>query len=182
MSSLKETPDGPGFQSERILVQSWTAFLDGRERLKGLIEELEPVLTPNVLRHLPEPLQISEATDAVARWVADREEESDAYVVREKTSSTLLGLLILAEFPEPNGITTIHLGYLFAESAWGNGYATELLLGLVRWMGEQNRQVQFLAGVEKGNAASARVLQKSGFERSPGLSSNETDMFRLTLR
>jgi len=170
-----------GFRTRRLHVQSWAPCLEDAGRHRSLIGELTPVLTPEVLRQLPEPLQISDGPDAVAQWVSAREAESDVFTVRDDASSSIVGLLILAEFPEPDATATIHLGYLFAEDSWGKGYATELLLGLVLWLGEQDRQIRLIGGVEKSNIASARVLQKAGFEESPELSSDETIMFsRMT--
>jgi len=56
-----------------------------------------------------------------------------------------------------------HLGYLFAQQAWGKGYATEMLAGLQKVF--RGQRVRISGGVMQENAASARVLQKAGFRR-----------------
>ena len=172
----------PGFDTARLKVRPWRDCVDDAACLENLQAELTTILTPQVLRHLPVPLQITDAADAVAQWITDRNAESDVYTVRAQESDALLGLLILVEFPEPDagGMRhMIHLGYMFAKSDWGKGYASELIDGLVHWIQVQNRPVQILGGVAKGNPASARVLQKAGFERIAEMSDNETDMFGL---
>lgn len=49
-----------------------------------------------------------------------------------------------------------------AESQWGQGYATELLEGFLEWARAAPYR-RIVAGVASANAASKRVLQKSGF-------------------
>jgi len=171
-----------GFETSRLSVRPWRDDLDNDPRRENLYKELAAILTPDVLRHLPEPLQITDAPDAITRWVADRDAESDVYTVHAQGPDTLLGLLILVEFPEPDaGGTrhTIHLGFLFAENQWGKGYASELIDGLVHWTQNRNHRVQLLGGVAKDNPASARVLQKAGFVRIAEMSDDETDMFGM---
>ena len=167
------------YQTERMLVQNWAKHLNNLQQHRTLVDELKSILSPAVLRHLPEPLQLADGQDAIDDWIAARAAESDVLTIRDLATSELLGLLILAEFPEPNAPTTVHLGYLFSESAWGKGYATELLSGLIDWLRGKDQSVQLLGGVEKENVASARVLQKNGFEKAEELSIGSTDMFRL---
>jgi RimJ/RimL family protein N-acetyltransferase len=172
-------PDG--FATERLDVARWTACLRDGSRRAELIDEVAPILTPRVLHHLPEHFQLSGAAQAVAGWIDARDAESDVFKVRERSSSGLLGLLILASFPEPDAKTQIHVGYLLAERAWGKGFATELLEGLVRWQRRHSRPVELLAGLERTNLASARVLRKAGFTRRPELTRGETEFFGLSL-
>lgn len=170
-----------GFKTERMQINTWAECLNDAHQRQKLIAELAAVLTPPVLRHLPEPLQLSDGQQAIDDWISARAAESDVMTIRDQANSDLLGLLILAEFSDPDAVTTVHLGYLFAETAWGKGCATELLSGLIDWYRARARPVQLLGGVELGNAASARVLQKNGFEKAADLSGATTDMFRLVL-
>jgi len=170
------------FETPRLRVRHWHANFDDGPRLQALHHDLAGMLTPDVLHHLPPPLQITDAPDAIAKWITDRDTESDVFTIRAQTSETLLGLLILAEFQQPDGphdIHDIHLGFMFAQSAWGKGYASELIAGLVQWAREQPRPIHLLGGVAKTNPASARVLQKAGFTRVAERSDDETDMFGM---
>jgi RimJ/RimL family protein N-acetyltransferase len=57
------------------------------------------------------------------------------------------------------------LGYLLDPACWGRGLATELARALVRWHREHPDGLEptLAAYVSAGNAASRRVLEKSGF-------------------
>ncbi|MEX3011287.1 GNAT family N-acetyltransferase [Hoeflea sp. TYP-13] len=166
------------FETERLVVAPWDESLGDGTKFAA---ELSPLLEPRVLKYLPAPLQCDTGPGAVERWIAARHAESDVFTVRASQTSDLLGLLILAPFPEDDTNLTIHLGYLFAECAWGKGYATELITGLVQWSAGQPIQIRFLGGVERGNSASAAVLLKAGFEKTDALSSDEADIYGLQL-
>ena len=172
------TQKSKGFVTERLQVASWkSALKEGAPRQK-LVEELAIILTPDVLRYLPLPLHMPGGPQTIDRWISARDGESDVFTIRKHGPSALIGLLILAPFQEPDATRTVHLGYLFADHAWGKGFATELLHGLVAAQIEQGGPAKLLAGVGKGNAASAMVLLKSGFRLAVDLSNAETDMFR----
>lgn len=72
--------------------------------------------------------------------------------------------------------------YLLAEAVWGAGVASELIRGFVDWC-ERNNVASIVGGVERGNVASRRVLEKNGFERDPrgDDAGSEEDIFRLQL-
>ena len=57
------------------------------------------------------------------------------------------------------------LGYLIGKDHWNHGYATELAAAMVRFGFEQQQLTRIHAGVFNGNNASARVLEKLGFQR-----------------
>lgn len=65
-------------------------------------------------------------------WVAARQAESFLYAVREANTAAIVGLMILADTSEFDATVTLRLGYLFGQFAWGHGYATELVKGLVQ--------------------------------------------------
>jgi ribosomal-protein-alanine N-acetyltransferase len=70
----------------------------------------------------------------------------------------------------------VHLGYLLAEEAWGKGYGTEIVSGLAKAY-ERQSPILLVAGVDIGNPASARVLEKAGFQRSEARSTPDVDMY-----
>lgn len=166
------------FTTERLTVENWERLPANDPQRQGLVDELRPVLTPVVLHHLPEPLQLANEQDAIDHWLTARVAESTLLTIRQSTTLDLLGLLILAEFEQPTAKTTVHLGYLLSENAWRKGYATELLSGLTEWYVNNNSPIELLGGVARTNPASARVLLKNGFERVDALSDASTDMFR----
>ena len=62
------------------------------------------------------------------------------------------------------GIVEGDLGYAFGPSAWGKGYATEISRRLVSYVMHCYDWPQLTAEAYSDNPASARVLEKIGFE------------------
>lgn len=57
-----------------------------------------------------------------------------------------------------------HLGYYIARPYWRRGLASEAAQALIEVAFHRLRLFRLIADVEKGNAASERILQKFGFE------------------
>ena len=170
------------FKTDRLRVETWDQTLNSHDERKALATELSILLTPSVLKHLPEPLQLPNTDCTVEDWIKNRASESDVLTIRD-AETTLVGLLILSvsheEIFEEIFPATIHLGYLFSEPAWGKGYGTEIISGLISWFRNKGDAVQLFGGVEKENVASARVLEKNGFKLNNTASNVETNMFGL---
>ncbi len=62
-------------------------------------------------------------------------------------------------------VERLNLGYRFATSAWGNGYATELAVQALRYALEDLQQPRVFAIVRPAHTASIRVLEKIGMQR-----------------
>lgn len=169
-----------GFSTANLRVRLWDDWLRPAEKRAALENRLAQILTPPVLAHLPPSLQLPEAENAVQGWVSARAAESRVFVVVSAADQAIIGLLFLAQLPGTEATETYHLGYLLAESRWGRGYGTELVKGLVAAKGIAH-PARIVGGVDKNNAASAKVLLKSGFVRADALSSAETDQFVYTV-
>lgn len=169
------------FETDRLRVENWNGALGKGDARAALLAALADLLTPAVTKYLPEPMRLAEGAGAIEAWAVARDAESDVFTVRDRKTQTLLGLLILGADRDATGDLTIRLGFLLAESAWGQGYATELVRGLVAWCESQELPGQLLGGVEPDNAASAAVLTKAGFARVAGMASGEAEIFRLVL-
>ena len=76
----------------------------------------------------------------------------------------------------------IELGYTYIPTAWGHGYATEASRRLVRFAFEESPIQELYAAAESENAASMRVLIKSGFTPIGQLRAYGEDLpgFKLT--
>lgn len=170
-----------GFQTSRLIVEPWSKHLVNPNTVSALAAELTPVLTPTVLKHLPPAFWVESQSSAIVPWIHAREAECDVMTIRERNGGALIGLVILAEFVETGVGLTVQMGYLFQEQSWGKGYATEMLSGLVGMYKTGDHPVDLRGGVELENAASARVLEKVGFQ----IVAEETDqtnaMYRLQL-
>lgn len=55
------------------------------------------------------------------------------------------------------------IGYNLLPKYWGNGYATEITMGLAKYLFEEVNAQRIEALVMEGNEASRKVLEKSGF-------------------
>jgi len=165
------------FETERLSVAEWSPLLADPATRRDLEAALEPLLTPRVLEHLPDPLALVPGPSAISDWIDDRAGEADVYAVRLKPQGALIGLLIAAGGDGHGALPQIHIGYLFAENAWGRGFATEMLIGLA-----PTRPARLFAGVARDNAGSMRVLEKAGFTLSDRHSTGDTAMFTRAVR
>jgi RimJ/RimL family protein N-acetyltransferase len=84
----------------------------------------------------------------------------NAYVVRERTSSRLIGS---AGFHAAPVDETVEIGYGLVEAARGKGYATEACIALVETAFATGQIRRVLASVDERNVASHRVLVRCGF-------------------
>jgi RimJ/RimL family protein N-acetyltransferase len=125
-----------------------------------------------VIAHLPPFFDLMDQN--MDQWIGARDAESGIYLIREKGTDALIGLMFLT----PSFNNDIHLGYLLGQSAWGKGYASELLAGLVLHVPKTGFRP--LGAVGRENPASAHVLRKTGFHIVPELSDRETEMFDIT--
>ena len=169
-------PEIVSYNTPRLRVQHWAAALaDGTQR-RVLECELAALLTPKVLAPLPPSMQFAQGGD-VSHWIENRALESDVLTIRHIETGALIGLLIVAYTKEAGARRQAHLGYLLAETAWGAGYASEVVAGLVA---ANTAGIDLLGGVGVDNPASARVLRKAGFAKDAVQSTPETDMFLWT--
>lgn len=160
------------FTTRRLDVRSWRSLLQSAAQRAALEQDLALILTPNVLAPLPEPLQMPRGATQISDWVRAREAESDVYSVADLGTGLLLGLLILAH----NGTKNVHLGYMLADAAWGKGYATEVVSGLIE-AAPAGQGLSFVAGVDVTNPASISVLLKAGFKLSQETSTPQTRFY-----
>ena len=105
--------------------------------------------------------------DACRRHVTVHEQQRQRvgcapWTIIEKAGGKIIGWGGLYDDPFEPG-WGIEVAYLFAPSAWGRGYATELVTRCVEIAGDELRIPRLIAFAHPGNAASRRVLHKSGF-------------------
>jgi RimJ/RimL family protein N-acetyltransferase len=160
------------FETERVLVAHWAETIAVPEARRRLATQLPDLLTPDVIAHLPPFFDLTDQN--MDQWIDARDAESDIYLIREKGTDALIGLMFLT----PSFNNDIHLEYLLGQSAWGKGYASELLAGLVLHVPKTG--FRLLGAVGRENPASAHVLRKTGFHIVPELSDRETEMFDIT--
>lgn len=168
------------FETERMRVRNWQGVLSSGQAPPWLEKGLARLLTPNVLRHLPPSLQLSGEDNAIADWVSLQAGAGETFLVQDRHSGGLLGLLILSVVGDDPADIQLHIGYLLAEDTWGRGLATELVSGVVDHV-PRGRGVTLMAGVGLDNPGSAKVLEKAGFDKDARLSTKDAEIFVLKL-
>ena len=137
--------------------------------------------------HLRKPVP-DDAAEIFERWTQDAEvtrylvwaphrdvKDSEAHIARcevgwsDGTSFVWMieeqgeGALVGSIAARP-GVHGVNLGYLIARDAWGQGLMVEALQPVVDWWLGQRDVFRVWATCDVDNAASARVLEKAGFE------------------
>jgi RimJ/RimL family protein N-acetyltransferase len=171
------------FSTERLAVNDWFRLLDGEAADAVRDSFVMSLLTERVTRDLPPQWQGQYDMDRAASWFAERQGESTVLLVVKRPSVRPVGLLILSESESSHRSRDIRLGYMIAESAWGSGFASELVAGFVDWCRTDGSIRSVVGGVAAGHSASARVLQKNGFVPHTRSSDHPVDEveYRLTL-
>ncbi len=157
-----------GFDTDRLIVRDWSAARADPVARRALADGLRAILTPPVLRHLPEPVQLAPDDPDLSAWMEARAAGASVGTIAERDSTggaaRLIGLVFVMTRPEPEKGTERRIGYLLGEAAWGRGLATELVRGLAAALHREGIHL-LRAGVAVQNPASMRVLQKAGFVR-----------------
>lgn len=165
----------PGhFRTPRLSVRNWKVELADPRLWVRLEDDLVTLLTLEVLKHLPPSMQLQGRE--ISNWIDERRAESDILLARQSRGNHLIGLMVLAMSSDTEAIPSLHIGYLIAQTAWGNGYAPELLQGLQDAL-TPGPVVRLIAGVGRDNPGSARVLEKTGFTLWPEPASDTADIY-----
>ncbi len=168
-----------GFVTDRLSARHWREWLKESGRRAALVDRLCQFVSPRVLEFLPKHMQTEQSPEAISAWIDIVDQEGDILAVRKTESGRIIGLfLVMSDFADPASIPTVRIGYMLAEEAWGQGYASELVTGLINEI-KKGPPVLLLAGVMRENQASARVLTKCGFQKIEEQSSPNGDYFRL---
>jgi len=112
------------------------------------------------LAKMPHPFSLQNAKDLVTR-AHGATEDSATFAIRMKSTGRFIGIAKYGriEFGGP-----IHVGYWLGEPFWGQGLATEAVHALVDHAFANGNMDELTAACRVTNAASRRVLVKSGFQ------------------
>lgn len=166
------------FETSRLRVGQWHVI--GSEIGTDLGAIVTELLTAASTRSLPDSWRGDYSTERARDWIDERDAESPTLLVVDRRSAESLGLVMLADVPAAESSIDLRIGYLFAETAWGKGFATELVAGLVGWARPHRSISTLTGGVAADNPASARVLVKNGFIAIDGADhEGEETMYQL---
>ncbi|HEX3553087.1 MAG TPA: GNAT family N-acetyltransferase [Thermoanaerobaculia bacterium] len=115
----------------------------------------------NLRDHFPHPYTLSDARSWIGRCVAAPRPPTSLAVEYAGEAIGGVGLLPMADVAR----FTAEVGYWFGEAWWGRGFATEALRRLTGYAFESFQYERLEAWVFATNPASARVLEKAGYER-----------------
>ena len=129
--------------------------------------------------------QVSANVDDCALLVNTHEQQREVngcapWVIRERISGTIVGWGGLYEDPFDKG-WGIELGYRFAPSAWGKGYATELAVASLNAARSELALNEVVAFSHPENTASHNVLRKTGFTQDRFLPQMNRFLYKMQL-
>jgi len=121
---------------------------------------------PRVLRYWDSP-PWTDRSQADAFLAACRKMEEDGsgarFAIETRGDNAFVGWC--AMFRWNPVYRSLGIGYCLDEPAWGKGYATEAVSAMLQWAYGALDLNRVEAELDTRNAASARVLEKLGFER-----------------
>jgi RimJ/RimL family protein N-acetyltransferase len=140
------------------LVDELTSTLVGDSRTV-LLSKVIALFSPLVVKALPPYFHGITSLEQAEAWFVKMTSDSRLLTVSSKDTNELLGFVFLSLSTN----NTAHIGYLLGEQYWGKGYAKECLGGLIDWCLAGAAIKVLIGGVEKGNVASAKLLEGLGF-------------------
>lgn len=149
---------GPEFETKRLLVRRWRAGdLPALVAVYGDAEAMRWVgegraITPE---ECAQWLEITQANYGKRGY--------GMFAVEERTSPGVIGFCGIVH---PGGQKEPEVKYAFLRSHWGRGFATEAVSGLIAYGACTHHLAFILATAAPANAASHRVLLKSGMLRA----------------
>ncbi|MDQ2180785.1 GNAT family N-acetyltransferase [Marinifilum sp. D714] len=154
------------FKTERLFVKDWLYKNEEVVEKLAFTKKVINILSPRVTEALPDGWQNINTTEQANQWIFERAKEGFFLTVWLKSKPELLGFLFLYECESENQSLDLRFGYLLAESAWGKGFGTELINGLVDWCKKRDYIQSLSGGVERNNIGSIKVMEKTGFSIS----------------
>lgn len=105
---------------------------------------------------------IEETKELYEAWVQEYENlETYRWGVEIKDTHELIGVI---DVPSKKFLKhgTFEIGYVYKKSSWGNGYGTEALKAVIKYLFEEVGAETIYADYMVNNPASGKVMKKSG--------------------
>jgi len=113
---------------------------------------------------IPHPYSLQQATDWIATTTSQAPDETHFAIAVDDTSVGGIGL----DLGDPTRFFVCNhnaeIGYWLGEPFWGRDIISEAVAALTEWAFAELRAVRLHAVVYARNPASARVLEKAGYE------------------
>jgi len=153
--------DGPTITTERLILRRWRE--EDREPFAALNAD------PEVMRYFPRRLSRQESDGFIDRIEARFEAQGNGqWAVERREDGLFLGYTGLspATFEAPF-TPCIEVGWRFARSAWGHGYATEAGRAALRFGFEVLDLERILSWTSTLNLPSIAVMERLGMRHDP---------------
>ena len=165
-------PAVPRIETDRLLLREWRD-----EDVKAYAEINSD---PEVRRYINPARPLTEAEAAleidhlIEHW---RRFRFGHWAVELRETGELIGRTGIRRHPDwdPDPENT-EVGWLYARSAWGQGYATEGAIACVRFGLEELRSPEVISIAHIDNLASHRVMKKAGLSWAGARRWHERDM------
>ncbi len=155
------------FETDRLSIVAYANFIQSNPEI-NLSKVAFDILTPQVTKTLPKSWQHIHSAQDVIDWLTLINNESRFYIVSLKETNKAVGFMFLFEPEDNTPPIHIRLGYLIRESQWGQGFATEIIDGLLKKCKQLNSVGGITAGVENNNIGSIKVLERNNFTLEAG--------------
>ncbi len=143
-------------ETERLVLRNWQ--VGDEDALVRHADNRKVWL--NLRDRFPHPYTREDAEDWIARRAADPHPPQDFAIEHEGEAIGGIGLMPLQDVAR----FTSEVGYWLGEAAWGRGFAAEALRSFSDYAFENFPFERLEAWIFAPNKASARVLEKAGYE------------------
>lgn len=148
-------PDCPVLLTERLVLRR--PHMDDMDALADLANDID---VASMVSRMPHPYTRRDAADFIGRAKTGGAGKC-VYAVTIAETGEFIGC---AGIEPHEDLQTVELGYWIGQSRWGNGFATEAAHAVID-MVFRTRDIDAIeARCRVTNAASRRVIQKSGFQ------------------
>ena len=126
------------------------------------IELIAMSMDPQVMEFIGYGAMTLQESEELTRETLEMDGPLGRWIVVEKATRTVLGWAVLTHLDDSDDI---EVGYGFKVMAWGRGFATEATKCLLRYGFDALGLKEIVAVSRPENAASHKVLEKSGLRR-----------------
>jgi ribosomal-protein-alanine N-acetyltransferase len=163
---VSDTKDAPRMPTANVFPERHTArFLLRQIRQEDRAQVYAALSNPRVIAHYGISYESEAATQEQIDWYRQMEQNQTGYwwaICEAHAPATLLGSCGIYEIDTYN--RNADLGYWLLPEYWGSGIMHECLLSVLRFAFDELHLHRFEAEIEPANIASAKLVQKLGFE------------------